>query len=622
MSVSKKYGSVAGVAGALAVCAVAVVGCGARFGSLDCKETRTCVPSDDTASAGEGGASAGTSAGTSGDAPQSEGGAAGVSATEAECQSATDCSNRDPSDGEELCFSGTCMAGNPPPRVVSITPLEGADKVEPDSAVVIEFNEALDEETVTSENIKISSGNETVAGVLEYADNKVTFTPSAPFALGRAVRILVTSGVTDEGGASLLKELESSFDVRDGAWKSTDAVKDQVNHLSPQLPITRAGAALVAWNGSHGEACPASARWFARGAALTPLVTFSDTSGSCSSLTSASNDDGVAAVAWSSSMPKAGSYARLFRDGKWQEKSALVSVAKVGSSLQASVTPNGTGLLFEVDGTSSQKVWHTVADDAWAPKPALLSPGIPGYQHASIAFDADGNGLTVWQGTLKQVDTIRVATYTADTGAFSSGVELGTGHPEGGDPMIAVTPGGEAVAVWYKGDHIEASYFSGKSWTKPETISGNLTGFYFSSARGLVYDGRHFIAAWDAVENQASHTYTAMFEATSGWTVPEERQSVDDGAQEAGSTRLASDGHGTTLVIWASRTGVTTGHWVAQRYRDDAWQPSAPIAGAEVTGASFGSAALGMNSSGVAALAWENRDAENGTVGIALASFY
>lgn len=96
MSISKKYRSVGGVAGAFAVGASAVVGCGGGFGAADCQETHTCVVNGGTAPAtGEGGRvdSSGESAGTAGETPESEGGAAGVSATEDECQNAPDCSN-------------------------------------------------------------------------------------------------------------------------------------------------------------------------------------------------------------------------------------------------------------------------------------------------------------------------------------------------------------------------------------------------------------------------------------------------------------------------------------------------------------------------------------------------
>src|SRR5262249_8189719 len=154
-----------------------------------------------------------------------------------------------------------------PPQVVSVTPKDGASVVEPNATITIVFSAALDPKTVTTKTVRLLDGTRVVAGKVSYSDGKVTFVPNAPLRLLTSYRVSVGSPGTDRGGTPLAPPLSASFEVRDGAWHTIDAVSDKISGLADSLPMLASGEVLLSWNGAGGGYCPVSARWFLRGAA-------------------------------------------------------------------------------------------------------------------------------------------------------------------------------------------------------------------------------------------------------------------------------------------------------------------------------------------------------------------
>jgi hypothetical protein len=596
---------------------VLAVGCGDRF-AADCHETHTCMVSGGVD--GLGGTSGADSGGAGGTAGESSDAGEGGGPPET-CESAADCSNGDEDDGEEVCVRGTCTPGNPPPSVRFVTPKDGADDVEPDGSIVLEFSEALDAASVTPENVRILQGDVAVAGKLSHADDRVTFVPAAPLTLSGNYQVSVAAGVKDADGAGLKAPFLSAFTVRDGRWQTIDVVTKNAGSLSQQVPITAGGDVLVAWTQGAPGNCPLSAGWFARGVATKPTATLSNATGSCAEITSAANADGVASVAWWAQNPTPGVYSWQFR-GAPQGSSQMVAAAPTSPWVRTAVSPDGRAVVLYNHEGDSPYVRSTDAAGAWSTPALTLKVGASRY-HVTVGFDAAGNSVAVWPSLLG-VETVQAATTSGETGALSMPVTVGTASYEGGDVSLAVAPSGEAVAVWYVETSVQASYFSGKSWSPPETISGDLAGFYYYTSRGLVYDGSRFIAAWDVAEGDSVfHTFTAALDPKSGWSAPERHQkNTGEGATSAMSTRIASDGHGTTFLVWAAASAGTEHELLYRRFREGRWGAVTALPGAVITGSSTGDIRLSMNASGLAALAWLNHDAKGTGTSIRLASFF
>jgi hypothetical protein len=565
------------------------------------------------------------------DAGESAGGSSGGSGSMDECQRALDCSDGDPDNGEETCFSGTCVAGNAPPTVLSVSPEDAAEGVEPDGVVVIEFSEPLDEDSVTAQSIQVLEGDEALTGKLSYADNKVTFTPDVPLALLGSYSVAVTTAVKDAAGAGMRQAFGSEFSVRDGAWKTIDVAKGNSfdsTVFASGLPITGKGDVLLAWGADFAGSCPMSVRWFSHGAALTPLLTFSDVEEFCYSHSVASNMAGTAVVTWFSSKPTAGLYARQFRDGAWQDKSALVSAVEGVRETGAAVTPAGISTVFQTSsGAAGREAWRTDDEGAWLSSADPLSSEYS-YFNVSTGFDALGNGVAVWLSDAGEDKGLHVSYYDAAASQWSKGVLLSTSvTSDGGQPLLAVAPSGEAVALWFTPSSVLASYFAKKVWSKPEPISAQLNGFNETDGAGLVYDGRRFIAALEADDGKEEGTYTLELDPKTGWTLPERRQAADDAPTMPGSPRLVSDGKGTTLLVWAVEDGANAS-FVYQRRREGAWGSTLPLPGGtadNTTALSAESLGASMNASGMAAVGWLNRGPSSSggyASGIRLASFY
>lgn len=631
---TKHFGGLGCIAlGLLAMSAGATMGCGDTFGT-NCQETHTCMVNGGSGGEAKGGgdgkggedvneeagAGLGGSSGTTQD--PSEAGAGGR--TQDECSVAADCSNGDPKDGEEGCSRGVCMPGNPPPSVLLITPKADSKNVEPDGSIVIEFSEALDPASVTAGSVQVLDGDAAVAGELSYADNKVMFVPTEPLALSGSYQVSVGVGIHDADGAALLEPFSSAFQVRDGHWKTVELAPTKATTvMSQQLPMTPRGDVLVAWADVAPKGCSMSARWISRGGAAMPTVALPKSAGDCYDLTSATNSDGVAAVAWAEAGGSSGVYAWQFR-GTQPGSRELVGLGSGNERVSTAVSPDGLAHVLYAHEGETPKARSTNAAGAW-PSPAAELKAYAGRDKVTAGFDAQGNGVAVWPSLAGADATLQAATYSVVTGAWSNAATVGSGYYDGGDASLAVAPSGEAVAVWYMSTSAQASYFSGKGWSAPQTISGNSTHFEYYMSRGLVYDGSSFIAAWDVDNHEGvSRTYTVVFDPETGWRPLETHQKVAaDGTTLPGSTRIASDGRGTTVVVWAVQGTGTQHQLVYRRLRDAIWGPITPVPDAELGGdVNPPNVFLSMNASGMLALAWINRGAEGSPTSSKLASFY
>ena len=99
-----------------------------------------------------------------------------------------------------------------PPQVVSTSPLLGDTSVGTNSTVVVNFNEAMDTNTVNGSNIVVANGQGwPVAGSVTYAGDTAVFTPDAPFDPNTTYTVQVSGDVTSAGGVALAQAYSWSF---------------------------------------------------------------------------------------------------------------------------------------------------------------------------------------------------------------------------------------------------------------------------------------------------------------------------------------------------------------------------------------------------------------------------
>lgn len=651
--------------GALSSLLGAVVGCGEGFDVGACQETRSCSPPggansqagsvgavDDSDVGVAGSASGGGGAKGGGDAEDpdtADGGTSNSATIEAECTSREDCSNGDPEDGEELCRHGKCGAGDAPPRVVAVTPGDGADDGDPHGGVVIEFSEELDASTVTDEAIQVLDGDLVVEGSLDYADSKATFTPRVPLRMRHEYRVLVAESVEDDVQQGMRSAFESTFTTRDGAWTTIDVVSGGLRTISPQLPISESGEVLLAWKGKGAGSCPASAQQFLFGEALGDLSVFNPTDTDCRGLNAAANAAGAGVVLWQTPARSNGVYATQFREGAWQSSPTVVTTAiPAESSGNENATNFGlgvspTGMTTMIAHKSSGTIaWQTDENGAWTGSPVTLSSDEPFMTQATrLAFDDDGNGLAIWKARhVLSKDNSRnqllVSRFSKQEGRWFSAVALPTSGVNGepGGPALALNDAGDGFVLWEDQDdgnfHLKATSFSkaGGLGATPAYIEGTESRGGFGGDVQLVFDGQTFVAAWTAMAQHDSPeaapcgislcVYSARLDrATSKWKITPHSTTAD--MRSAGSApSLATDRSGALLLAWHATGGGSAGSVFYQRYLDGGWAAPQRLPGGE----SGGATSIGMNASGMAAVAWGEVDSNRKIKTLRLASFY
>jgi hypothetical protein len=100
-----------------------------------------------------------------------------------------------------------------PPTVVSITPGDGAQQVDPLKLIAITFSEPMEHATLNETNITVKTLSSAVTGSVSYDDatKTATFTPVTPLAYGIPYTITVTTGVTDIAGTHMAAASTSQF---------------------------------------------------------------------------------------------------------------------------------------------------------------------------------------------------------------------------------------------------------------------------------------------------------------------------------------------------------------------------------------------------------------------------
>lgn len=107
------------------------------------------------------------------------------------------------------------------PTVLSVSPGNAQQDIEPDAAITVAFSEPLAAGTIGSGSVKLLQRGKEVAGTIAYVDSKVIFMPAQPLALLGEYRVSISTEVTDAEGIPLAETYESTFLVRDGKFHVT-----------------------------------------------------------------------------------------------------------------------------------------------------------------------------------------------------------------------------------------------------------------------------------------------------------------------------------------------------------------------------------------------------------------
>jgi len=499
-----------------------------------------------------------------------EAGAGGVAGEmQGSCSTDADCDNDDPTDGAELCELGVCKAGNAPPRVLSVSPADGADDAEPDATIEVVFSEPLDPDTVTADTVKVFAGETEVAGTLKLTagGDELRFTPESPLALWASYRLEVGREISDWDGATMLDDVSSRFRVRDGVWTVTTLAEAAAVQLPSVLPIAPSGAVLPTWITSGDDQCGAAGAWVLRGQTKVNEIFGERTTGNACAFVSASiAADGSAVAIWRSDYKKWNS--KRFFDDKWS----------VGASAKIDVLDYYGLRVVAHDKAHMSVIWDTLGRGSYRAVAVGETTGswdqiahetFGLYGAVDVAFDAGGLGVIAWAST----NEVAVVNYDPKHGGWETQPSqvpgIATVSYERGPARIARSPEGDAIVVWVEGPSdnpaLRFSRFEPDiGWQKPANISAGLVNASFVHAPALVFDGETFVAAWTGTTGGKLTSYTARYEMKSGKWSAREPHISELGDSALAMPRLGVDRQGNGMLVWA--VGEDPIQLVYQRY--------------------------------------------------------
>jgi hypothetical protein len=598
MKTTKRLGWGSGVGGVLALALGGLAACGSDFAS-DCRETRTCPATGDNL----GGDSAGG-------APDGKAGSqSGVSAGEA----------------------GTDVVA-----VVAITPSDEATGIEPDTKVVIELSEPLDEATVNANNLQILDGGVPVSGKLSYEDTTITFVPDKPLALLAGYEVQLSTAVTDVEGAGLEEAFGSSFAVRDGAWSVTTVVQGSVALAPTNLGLTSDGQALVTWVGTGNGTCPATARWYRGGAPLGTAKTFAFASAQyCADIHSAVSPNGVGVVSWFEEAESGGQGVATaeFRAGLWGN---VTQRSQRWDNHNGAAAAADDGAVYYIAANTDVMVWQTSVAGAWSKTGKLLSERTP-TSTPQLAIAKNGDALAVWRDTDTSAHArIMVASYSKQSGSWSNAVPLpgsvGSASYDRGIPAAAFDDASQPLVVWQRAGDLVSSRFDSlqQAWAGAVTIAKRaFDGNSEFDPAGLVFDGKAFVVAYESTVSKVTTIFASRYDADENtWG---QANVLADGTAKAVKRMpsLSADAHGNLLVVWPSLVSAGVYGLGYQRFdaAADSWLGVKPIAGVTINDKLFVDSsrrwAFGGSDRGQAALTFSDIDASSGgPKNLQLASFY
>jgi hypothetical protein len=251
--------------------------------------------------------------------------------------------------------------------------------------------------------------------------------------------------------------------------------------------------------------------------------------------------------------------------GGWSAPVNLSPPRKAARSPQIALDPQGGATaVWEEEYSGAIESATRSSAGSWSAPVALSAPGI-GAAWPQVAVDSQGNATAVWAGRASdgrriQIQSRRIQTATRPAGGtWSAPVSISKpGHRHVQDPQIAVSPQGEATAIWQRsnGSYLVvqgATRTAGGGWSRPVDIT---TG----DGRGgqhlqLVVDpwGKA-TAIWEGYDTGPGPDFViqaAKHPPGGAWSRPTD---ISRWTKSLGQPQIALDPQGRSTAIWVIGT--------------------------------------------------------------------
>jgi hypothetical protein len=184
--------------------------------------------------------------------------------------------------------------------------------------------------------------------------------------------------------------------------------------------------------------------------------------------------------------------------------------------------------------------------------PVPISSREPGVTRPKVAISPAGEAVAVWEGGAGRRDVVRSAARQPGS-AWSAPATLSKGRDRRSrNPEVAISDGGEAVAVWEGGADVDSTSVRGASrppggrWSSPSRVSTGPGAYHPFPQLAVNADGTA-VVAWKGDEGSGPTIMGASRLPGRGWARP---RRIDRHPQVIFGPAVGIDAAGEAVVVW------------------------------------------------------------------------
>ncbi|HET9592766.1 MAG TPA: hypothetical protein VFP17_07610 [Solirubrobacterales bacterium] len=356
---------------------------------------------------------------------------------------------------------------------------------------------------------------------------------------------------------------ESAVGGADGRWSTPSPLFGGLEDASGlQIAVDPPGNETAVWESHVGRSWVVQSATRSAGGGWSAPVTLS-AAGARSALVAAGPEGNVTAVwllereeGWRSVVQTATRSA----DGSWSAPVTLSASKKAARSPQLALDPQGGATaVWEEEHSGAIESATRSADGSWSAPVTLSAAGV-GAAWPQVAVDSQGNATAVWAGTVfrgRRLQSSRIQSASRPAGgSWSAPVYISqSGHRHVQLPQIAVSPQGEATAIWQRsnGSYLVvqgATQPFGGNWSKPSDITtGHGRGG--QHLRLAVDPWGNATAIWEGYDTRPGPDFAiqaAKHPPGGAWSRPTD---ISRWTSSLGEPQIAVDPQGRSTAIWA-----------------------------------------------------------------------
>jgi len=455
------------------------------------------------------------------------------------------------------------------------------------------FSAPLDASTVTSDSVTLTQTGSTTAipVVLDVVDNQIRINSTVPLVAFTDYTVTVSPGVRGAAGEPLPEAVTIGF-TTDQTWAGSNflsaihpAPAPELEALElPQVAADLNGDAIAVWGESDGAHFHVRASRYAAGDHWGPAQTLDNSQFGDTGLPQVAMDaQGNALATWQ--QPDTNGIVHLFSSvftvvgGGWSGALQVDGSAASISNPQLAMDAAGNAMaVWQVVTGAVSHVWSNTHSSSGWDVPHQIDIVPTGYAaNPQVVVDSAHITMAVWT----QLDA-------ANSNGIWAGRYAGTAwqdvrqieaHTSGAvtTPRVALTPQGNALAVWVNGSNANTSLWSSSydhtstTWNTAvqvetgNTLLGHLAGPAFSNI-GIDGNGNAMVVWLKAEAGDQTGTVWASRLAANGtaWDAPV--QFPNAVASLNSNPQLAVDVAGSALAVWVSATDPPNARVQSERY--------------------------------------------------------